>query len=452
MAKLRIDNGWLIPIDGRRDVVERGAVLIEDGRIVAAGPRDEIRGAADTTIDATGKAILPGFVNTHIHLIGALNKALTEDVPGVSGGLFKIAMPIHFKYLELGDVYWPAVIHALEFLRTGTTTINEVGRFEREVVKAVRDVGLRAVMAETIRETDVMRVRPGITEREFDADAGQRCIDTALEFIDEWHGAAGGRITCRLGPHAPDTCSPRTLMRIKDLAEQRGLGLHMHVAQVPGETEYIRKAHGKTSVAYLTELGYVSPKLIAVHCVFMTPDDVQLMVERGAHMSHTAYLVGKRGYFPPMTEAYRRGLSVSLGADWLSNDMFKIMRSAIILARQQAHSSDVLDARRALHMATIGGACALGLDAEIGSLEPGKRADLFLLNLRTPWMYPIRPQQLITNIVYNANGSDVTHVIVDGRVVVADGRSLSIDDDLALDESQKAAGAVWQRAADLFTD
>ena len=158
MSTRLIVNGWVIPIDSRRPYIEDGAVAIEADRIVAVGPTSEIRQAftADETIDARGKAILPGFINTHIHLIGAVNKGLTEDIPGVSGGLFKVAMPLHFKYLEPPDVYWLACMHALEMLKTGTTTANEIGRFEREVAKAVRDTGLRTPWLHPIRPQQII--------------------------------------------------------------------------------------------------------------------------------------------------------------------------------------------------------------------------------------------------------------------------------------------------------
>jgi len=126
--KLLIDNGWVIPVDGRRDSIEKGAVAIDGARIVAVGPRDEVAQSfkAERTIDASGKAILPGFVNTHSHLMGAFNKGLTEDPPKLSGGLFTLAMPLQRKYIRPEEVYWPAMMHAMETLKTGTTTINEV--------------------------------------------------------------------------------------------------------------------------------------------------------------------------------------------------------------------------------------------------------------------------------------------------------------------------------------
>ena len=448
-----VEHGWVVPVDGRAGCIEDGAVAIDGDRIVAVGTTSELaaRFAGAQHIDARGKAVLPGFINTHIHLIGGLNKGLTEDLSGVSGGLFKIAMPLHYVYAEAADVYWLASMHVLECLRTGTTTVNEMGKFEREVAKVVRDAGLRAVMAENIRDSAVVDVRPGVVERSFDADEAERCFEAANAFVDEWHGKADGRITCRIGPNAPDTCSERTLLRAKELAAKRGLKLHTHLAQVPGEREYVTRATGRSPVKYLADLGLLDANLIGAHCVFLSEDDVELLAESGAHMSHTAYLVGKRAYFPPMASLYAKKASVALGSDWLSNDMFKIMRSAILLARQQCGQVGVLDGQRVLEMATIGGARALGMEREIGSLEAGKKADLILVDMESPWTSPIRPAQFVANLVYNANGSDVTDVFVDGRRVVADRRATLIDSAEARSQCQDAAERTWARASQLFS-
>lgn len=445
-----IEHGWVVPV--AQPPIEDGAVAFEGNRIVGVGPTAEIaaRFKADRTVDARGKAVLPGFINTHIHMIGGLNKGLTEDLSGVSGGLFKIAMPLHYVYAQAPEVYWLASMHALECVRTGTTTVNEMGKFEQEVAKVVRDVGLRAVMAENIRDSAVVDVRPGVVERTFVPADAEHCIDAALAFIDDWHGKADGRITCRFGPNAPDTCAESTLVRVKELADKRGFGLHTHLAQVPGEREYVVKAQGKSPVKYLADLGYLNSSLVAAHCVFMSDEDAEMFAASGAHMSHTAYLVGKRGYFPPMNTLYANKASVALGSDWLSNDMFKIMRAAILLARQQAGSVAVVDGPKALEMATLGGARALGMEREIGSLEAGKKADIVLLDLEAPWVNPIRPAQLVSNIVYNANGSDVTDVWIDGRAVVTDRRAVQIDGAEARRECQAAAERVWGRASALF--
>ena len=452
MAKKLIENGWVIPVAGDQPYIERGAVAVEDDEIVAVGSTEEVGKGfqPDETFDAFGKAVLPGFVNTHTHLMGAFNKALTEDPPCVSGGLFTIAIPLQREYIQPDEVYFPAMVHAMEMVRTGTTTINEVWWFERETAKAVRDLGLRAVIAENISEADLTRLGPDNLHRDFNEDEGKRSIDEAFAFIEEWNGGADGRITCRLGPFSPDTCSEKTLLRVKELGQDRGLGYHVHLAQIPGEVEYMQKAYGKGSVEFMRDLGYLSPDFVGIHCVFMTPEEVAMMAESGAHMSHTAYLVGKRSYFPPMTEVYKQGVSVSIGSDWLSNDVFKIPRAAILLARHQAADVGIIDADKVLELATMGGARALGLDKHVGSLAAGKKADLFLLDMTTPWTNPIRPENIVTNIVYNANGSDVTDVMIDGNWVVRERKFTTVDEKDVLAQCQKRADTVWERARSLF--
>ena len=174
------------------------------------------------------------------------------------------------------------------------------------------------------------------------------------------------------------------------------------------------------------------------------------MVETGSCMSHTAFLVAKRGYYPPMKQIYAAGMRVSLGSDWLSNDMFKVMRSAIILPRAVFRDVSIRNARDVLRMATIDGARCLGLDKEIGSLEAGKKADVILVDMRTAWCNPLRQQNLITNLVYNANGSDVRHVFVDGEHLVDGGKLLRFDETELIDEAQLVAEKVWGASQHLF--
>jgi 5-methylthioadenosine/S-adenosylhomocysteine deaminase len=212
----------------------------------------------------------------------------------------------------------------------------------------------------------------------------------------------------------------------------------------------MQAAYGKRSVPFLRDLGVLGPDLIGAHCVFIDPDDVQILAATGARMSHTAQHVPKRAYVPPMPEAYAAGVSVSLGTDWCSNDLLTTMRMAIGIARIQSGKVGVLDAERVLRMATLGGAEALGLEAEIGSLAPGKKGDVIIIDLRTPWSSPLHPDHITPTLVYNAQGGDVSHVVVDGRVLVRDHTLTMLDEREALADAQRVANAVWGRAADLL--
>jgi cytosine/adenosine deaminase-related metal-dependent hydrolase len=182
----------------------------------------------------------------------------------------------------------------------------------------------------------------------------------------------------------------------------------------------------------------------------MDDEDIAIMAETGACMSHTAFLVGKRGYYPPMDRIYPSGMKVSLGTDWLSNDMFQVMRSAIVIPRAVFKDVGIRTAVDVLRMATIGGARCLGMESEIGSLEVGKKADVILVDLRKAWMQPLRGENLISNLVYNANGGDVSDVFVDGEHLVSGGRYLRFDEGELFDEAQKVADDVWSRSKYLF--
>ena len=448
-----IHGGYLIPMrGGLPDTVSGGGLVIEDDRIAAVGDAETIapyRAAADRSIDARGQAILPGFVNTHTHLAGALTKGITEDVP-TFGGPFRIALGMHENVIRKEDVLLPGRVHGVEMLKTGTTTINECWWHQPQSARIIDKVGLRGVVAAEIREVDSSTIGFGRLERQWDERLVQEGLEEAADLLQNWNGRAGGRITCRIAPDGPDRLRPETLGMLGDLARKHGVGLHAHLCCVPGEAEFMQAMWGKTSIPLLRELGLLSPDFIGAHCVFMDDDDIAIMAETGACMSHTAFLVGKRGYYPPMDRIYPSGMSVSLGTDWLSNDMFQVMRSAIVIPRALFRDVGIRTAADVLRMATIDGARCLGLDREVGSLEAGKKADVIMVDLRKAWCQPLRTENLIANLVYNASGGDVSHVFVDGELLVADGRLTRFDEAELFAEAQAVAEDVWSRSKYLF--
>jgi len=451
--KTLIRGGYLIPLqNGSAHIVSDGGLVIEGDRIAACGSRaalGEHAATADRIIEAAGHAILPGFVNTHTHLAGALTKAITEDVP-TYGGPFRIALGMHENVIRKQDVLLPGMVHGVEMLKTGTTTINECWWHQPQSARIIERVGLRGVVAAEIREVDSSTIGFGRLERNWDERLVQEGLDEAQDLFENWQGRAGGRITCRVAPDGPDRLRPETLGMLGDLARKHGVGLHAHLCSVPGEAEFMQAMWGKRSVPLLRELGLLSEKFIGAHCVFMDDDDIAIMAETGACMSHTAYLVGKRGYYPPMDRIYPSGMGVSLGTDWLSNDMFQVMRSAIVIPRALFRDVGIRGAADVLRMATIDGARCLGLDHDIGSLVEGKKANVILVDLRKSWLQPLRTENLVANLVYNANGGDVTHVFVDGELLVEDGRLTRFDEQALFAEAQAVAEDVWGRAKYLF--
>lgn len=451
--RIFIEGGHLIPMSGDGGtIIEDGAVLIDGDRIAAVGKAADLgaeKAGADTVVSARGRAILPGFVNTHTHLVGALSKALTEDVP-TFGGPFRIALGMHENVVGFDEVYLPGIVHGVEMLKTGTTTINEMWWHQPQSARIVETVGLRAIIAPEIREVDSSKIGFGRFEREWDRDLFDKGVDEAIELLENWNGKADGRISVRVGPDGPDRLKPDSMGELGALAKKYGVGLHTHLCAVPGEAEFMEKLWGKKSIPLLKELDMLSPDFIGAHCVYMDDEDIQIMVETGAAMSHTAFLVGKRGYYPPMDKVYATGMKAGLGSDWLSNDMFNVMRSAIVIARVLYGNTFIREGRDVLKMATIDAARALNIHNEVGSLEVGKKADIMLVDTTTASLNPLRTENLITNLVYNASGRDVTDVFVDGEHMVKDQVLTRFDEAEAIAEAQKVAGAVWERARPLF--
>jgi 5-methylthioadenosine/S-adenosylhomocysteine deaminase len=205
--------------------------------------------------------------------------------------------------------------------------------------------------------------------------------------------------------------------------------------------------YGKRPMELGRELGLLTRHTIGFNCVFLTDSDVAIMAETGMNLSHTSFHTPKRGYFPPMEKVYAKGVSVSLGSDWCSNDLWKFMRAAALLPRVQTGDVGIVSGYDALRLATVGGAHALGMENEIGTLEVGKKADIILVDMMTPWCQPIRKENLITTLVFNANGSDVTDVFVDGREVVRDRKIKTVDAPAIMRDCQQRADRLWAAAS-----
>jgi 5-methylthioadenosine/S-adenosylhomocysteine deaminase len=449
MACTLIEHGYLVPVN-TDEVIEDGAVAFEDSRIVYVGPAsalDRNKLKVTRTVNARGKAILPGLINTHTHLVGAYMKGLTEDVPGKgdTAGLYKRGFPVVCS-LQPDDFYSGCMTHALEMVMSGTTTISNTWMHEKLTGPVFRDLGARGVLSEWIVGTDLLKLSARNMERPWDPAQVERSLEAAVELYETWHGKAEGRITTRISPAGPGYLSAEGIEKSRDLANKQKVGINIHIAEVPGETEFVMKRYGKRPIELGRDLGVLTPQTIAFHCVFLSDSDIDIMAESGTNLSHTSFHVPKRGYFPPMEKVYAKGVEVSLGSDWCSNDLWKFMRAAILFPRVKTGDVGMMRGYDALRLATIGGARAVGMEDQIGTLEVGKKADIILLDVTTPWCNPIRTENFITNIVFNANGSDVTDVFVDGNSVMQNKEIKTVDRAAVLRECQERAERLWRQA------
>jgi 5-methylthioadenosine/S-adenosylhomocysteine deaminase len=457
MRRTVITGGYIVPMTRRDEVIRDGIVAFEDDRLVFVGAKETFDSEAfdaHRVVNAHGRAVLPGLVNTHIHLIGAYLKGITEDVPGTAAGLFNRALPILAECRDPDDVYFGSLAHAVEMVMTGTTTLVNTWHKEANIAPAVRDLGIRASLSEFLVEIGFSGLDAKTTERPWRTERLNRSIDAAIELFETWHGKEDGRITTRISPGGPGYMSMEGMARSRELADKLGLGINVHIAELPGETEFAQSLYGKRpieiGVETGVETGVLGPDAIAIHCVFLSDSDIGALAESGATLSHTSYHVAKRGYFPPMEKVYPAGINVSLGSDWCSNDLWHYMRTAILIPRVSTGDVGMLSGYDVLEMATLGGARGLGMADEIGSLEAGKKADVVLIDVSRPWLMPIRLENFISNLVYNASGGDITDVFVDGRDIVRDREVVTIDRIEVFEQVQRRAERIWRLAEKKF--
>ncbi|MDI6820394.1 MAG: amidohydrolase family protein [Candidatus Hodarchaeaceae archaeon] len=433
MADILLRDGYIITMDAQRRVFKLGSVAIEGDRISAVGK--EVRERADVVIDASGKAVLPGTINAHTHLSMTLLRGVADDMPLMEWLENKI-WPIE-RNLKGQDCYAGAMLGCLEMIKSGTTCFADQYFFMKDVANAVEEAGIRGVLSYGIIERDDPE------RRKSELQAGEK-------LVKECHGTANGRILTMFGPHASYTCSPECLMQVKELAKKYKVGIHTHISESQDEVERVTKKYGRRPVEHLDAIGFLGPEVLAAHCVWLTEQEISILRERGVKPVHSPVSNMKTASgVAPVPEMLAAGIPVALGTDGAASnnalDMFNEMKFAALLNKVHKLDPTAVPAQAVLEMATINGAIALGLQDEIGSLEVGKKADVLLVDLKKPHFVPL--YNVVSHLVYNAVGSDVDTVIVDGEVVMREREVLTVDEDKVLEEAQKASGgllACWE--------
>jgi 5-methylthioadenosine/S-adenosylhomocysteine deaminase len=443
---LLIHSAAVLTMNPAREVFADGAVLVEGSRIAYVGP---LAGApahrADEIIDARDKLVMPGLVNCHTHLCMILGR--TIGVERRLLGWLEVEMGL-MRGIDLDALYWAEMLGCLENLRNGNTTLVEnffFPRRPREVPEevafcAMRDSGVRATLAR------------GYHARNYPTDFIEsiEAQDRAVEALAErWHGAEQGRLRLSLGPVLPWVVDMEELRRSRTLAQRLGLGLHMHVAESPEFNAKIAEHHGKPwrNVELLAEAGCLGPATQAVAVSDISATEIELLAASGTSVvfdPQTRLFWGTG--FPSIKPFLDAGLTCGLGTNGpaanCGQDLFETMKYACATAKTAVNDPAALGRKRVLAMATIEGARVLQWDREIGSLEPGKRADLITIDLAQPHLTPAA--DLEAALVYSARGSDVRDVIVDGKVLLRDRRFVTLDESAVL---QKAAAAAARSMA-----
>jgi 5-methylthioadenosine/S-adenosylhomocysteine deaminase len=415
-----IRNATILTMNDRREVIE-GAVGVRDGRIVSVGPEPEAR--SDRVINAAGAYLLPGFVQTHVHLCQTLFRSYADDLP-LLDWLRERVWPLEAAHSP--DTLRTATrLAAAELLLSGTTAAltMETVHDTDVVFETLASIGLRATVGKCMMDSDDQvpaRLREQTTAS----------IDESIALRKRWDGAADGRLRAAFAPRFAVSCSRELLEAVATLSAADDVVVHTHASENRDEIEIVRKlSGGKSNLEYLASTGLASERLCAAHCVWVSEDEQALMAAHDIKVMHCPGSNLKLGSgIAPVVEMRKRGISVSLGADGAACnnhlDMFDEMRLAATLQAVR-QGPGALTARDALWMATREGARAIGLDREIGSIELGKRADLILIDRDAPHLAPAADPW--STLVYAARGTDVWLTMVDGEVLVEAGKLVGMD-------------------------
>ncbi|MCD8508455.1 MAG: amidohydrolase family protein [Bacillus sp. (in: Bacteria)] len=451
-----IKNGFVATMEGKGvGMIEDGAIAIKGNQIQAVGSSHEIIRdyTAERVIDGKNKLVMPGFIDAHIHTGLSIIRGVAQDMTHwMQKGIWPFS-----KHITTDDYVKGSMVNIIEGIRAGTTTFGDYDGHMTEIVHNYIKIGARARVAELVNEIPDNIGDLSVGELyPFHSSIGEEKLKRNLELMENYNGVENGRITSILGPHGPDMMSLELLHEMKGLAEKYDTKLHMHVAQGDREILQIEKRYGKRSIDFLEENGFLNDRLIAVHLTEATDEETERVAKSGAGMIYCAGSIGIiDGIVTPMLKFIESGGTACLGSDQAPgnncNNMINEMKFAAILNKVKYANPSVFNATLAVRSATIEAAKVLGIENEVGSLRPGKKADIILMNLEEPSFmpvltYPVR--NIIPNLVYSARGHEVETSIIDGKIVMEDRKIVTIDQKAAVKEAQEAANGIAERAKD----
>lgn len=442
-AETVIANTTVVTCDPQRAIHYGAALAVRDGRIAAVGPSAEVeaRFPAAERVDGRGRAVFPGFINCHTHMLATADRGILEDFgfpttlrfPTTGRGLLSDEERVVF-----------ALLAAIEAIRCGTTSLLEISDRVPQYARALADTGLRLFLAENFNDADDEALRRGRFEfSESKLDAG---LERSADLISGWHGAENGRVRCFVAPHAPELCSPDLLRRAADLANAHRLRRTIHLSQSHKEVEAVMRTRGVRPTQYLFANDFLDDRLLAAHCRYVDDSEIALLGAGGVSVSNNPAIAARRGAAAPAFELLVAGCPMGLGSDNMSEDMIEAARAALFHERVRRNDEMLPQPEDVLEWATIGGARALGVGEEIGSLETGRKADLFAIDVRRAHLVPTL--RIASALIHQGQPADVTDVMVDGAWIMRDSRVLNVDEADVIARAEEAGHRAWRRLVD----
>ena len=405
---------------------KRQSVLIKDDLISEIA--DEIdESNADKIIDASGKILLPGFVNTHTHLSMTLFRGLADDLSldsWLNDHIWPMEANLNGDYCYIG-----ALLGAVELIKSGTTTFSDMYFYMEDVARAVDEAGIRAVLSYGMIDFG-------------DAEKREAEIKENLQLFENCNGMADGRIKVFFGPHSPYTASEELLIKVRELADKYNMGIHIHVSETQKEIDDVSQEKGLRPFEYLDKIGFLGPDVVAAHCVWLSDEEIEIIKKNGVKVSHNPCSNMKLASgISPVSKLIENDICVSIGTDGASSnnnlDLIEELKTASLLQKVSTLDPNVLNSHEALAMGTIKGTEALGLSDEIGSIEVGKKADIILIDTNSANMVP-DSSTLTSNIIYSSNGSNVDTTICNGKILMENKKLTVLDEQEIYEKARKA--------------
>jgi 5-methylthioadenosine/S-adenosylhomocysteine deaminase len=424
-----IKNGLIVTQNPQREVL-RGDVLVDGSKIKQVGASDA---KADEVVDATGCVVMPGLINCHTHVSMALMRSIADDVR--LEGFLERTFAVDSKRRS-EDIAAGASLGCLEMARTGTTAFLDIYYAEDVIANSVNDIGIRGFLGWAV------------LDEEYTTQEGNP-VRNCERFIRAHRGK--GLVRPVVAPQGVYVCSDETFIKARELANRESTFCHFHLSETRYEVYEYQKKVGRRPVEHLAEIGFLAKGDVAAHCVWLTVNEVRKLGTAGVSVAHcpTSNMKLASGGFAPLPEMFENGVNVCLGTDGSSSnnslDMFLEMKFASLMHKAHRWDATVVPAQKALDMATVDAAAALGASKSIGSLEPGKKADIVIVDCNTPGMTPTTADNVVSNLVYASPSTAVRDTMVDGRFVVRDRRAVKVDEDKVLADARERAEDLLDR-------
>ncbi len=453
MSPTVIRNTTIVTVDpGRRVLYDAAVAIGDDGTIAEIGPSDDVASHHPNAqvVDGRGKSVFPGFFNCHTHLTATLSRGIQENFawPTV------LQFPRHItSFISTEELQVMATLGAIEGIRSGTTTFFELGLNVATYIDPVIGTGARFVLGEDLTDVPynvIIAGSPLRSSADFSETLADQGLTRAVDLFDRLHDSSNGRVKVYFHPSTADSVSPTLLRRSRELAEERGVGYTIHLSQSHQEVAGVAAAWGVRPAHYLNINDFLGPRLVAAHCRYLDESEVRVMGRARAGVSNNPAIAARRGTAAPAMDLVEAGAVLGIGTDNMAEDMVDATRTGLFAERVRTNDEMRPAPEEVFEWATLGGARIMGMDQQTGSLEVGKQADLFIVNLRKAHLVPTL--HTVSDFVHNGQASDVESVMVAGDFIMRDGVITTVDEADILRRAEAIAHRAWKQMTDTYPD